>query len=275
MRLGREARVYWPKNDNMPAAFGDLFVNPVEVGELPDDAITHRSWRFSILPEDELHLPEGFAVVGASTHPMIRAIGKSLWRMRGRPDDRYRYMMFPKSHSKRSTRADRRHIDFEYGRIPEYFRRVYGELFRRIEYRPEIQAAVDEWASKNIDSSVIGVQIRTWRDHSKRYRKYHLPSMDRLRRLLGEAPGGARFLVVSDSDEPISTFAAELGADRLLQYPRTTGRSASWQSVAGIQEDLIDMLLLARTETMFASYLSTFSETAWWLGGARAEVEVF
>jgi len=38
---------------------------------------------------------------------------------------------------------------------------------------------------------------------------------------------------------------------------------------------LIDMLLLSRTKRLFASYLSTFSETAWWLGGTTAEVEVF
>jgi hypothetical protein len=40
-------------------------------------------------------------------------------------------------------------------------------------------------------------------------------------------------------------------------------------------EDLIDMLLLSRCEELFASYLSTFSETAWWLGGAKAKVAVF
>jgi hypothetical protein len=40
-------------------------------------------------------------------------------------------------------------------------------------------------------------------------------------------------------------------------------------------DDLIDMLLLARTRELFASYLSTFSEAAWWLGGARARVSVF
>ena len=38
---------------------------------------------------------------------------------------------------------------------------------------------------------------------------------------------------------------------------------------------LFDMLLLSRTSELFASYLSTFSETAWWLGGARAKVTVF
>jgi hypothetical protein len=35
------------------------------------------------------------------------------------------------------------------------------------------------------------------------------------------------------------------------------------------------MLLLARVRTLYASYLSTFGEAAWWLGGTAARVEVF
>jgi hypothetical protein len=42
-----------------------------------------------------------------------------------------------------------------------------------------------------------------------------------------------------------------------------------------MREDLIDMLLLARTRRLLVSYLSTFGETAWWLGGASADVTVF
>jgi hypothetical protein len=61
----------------------------------------------------------------------------------------------------------------------------------------------------------------------------------------------------------------------VLAYPRTTARADSWSTPQGIVEDLTDLLLLARTGTLFASYLSTFSEAAWWLGGAKARVEVF
>ena len=35
------------------------------------------------------------------------------------------------------------------------------------------------------------------------------------------------------------------------------------------------MLLLARTQQMYVSYMSTFSEVAWWMGGASADVSVF
>jgi hypothetical protein len=275
MRLAADARVHWAVTKNMPAAFDDLFVNDCAIDAVPADAAIYGSWRLAVLPQDEPYLPAGFATVGAGAHPVIRGLGKAWWNLTGRRSDRYRFMVFPKQHSRRSTRADARHIDLEYERIPQYFRDVYGELFRRIAVRPEIAAAVAEWATENLDEEVVGVQVRTWRDDARRHRKYHLPAVRRLTRLLDEAGAGARFFVVSDSDDVAPMLAARYGAERVLTYPRTTPRADSWLAPRGITEDLIDMLLLARTRRLFASYLSTFSEVAWWLGGTTARVSVF
>jgi len=275
MRLGDAARVHWAVNKNMPAAFAELFANDCSVAEVPADAALYASWRLAILPEDEEFLPAGFATVGAGAHPLIRGIGKAWWSLTGRRTDRYRYMLFPKSHSRRSARRDARHIDLEYGRIPQHFRDVYGPLFRRIAVLPEISARAAEWGAGRIDETTIGVQIRTWRDDPRRYRKYHLPAARRLARLLDGTDPRSRFLVVSDNDEIIGDLAARYGAERVLHFPRATARRDSWRTPEGIREDLIDMLLLARTRRLFASYLSTFSEAAWWLGGATASVAVF
>lgn len=275
MRLDADARVYWPVTENMPAPFDRLFANSCAVDSLPAGAQVYKSWRLAILPEDTARLPRNFAVVGSGTHPVLRGVGKLWWRVRGAPDDRYRYMLFPKQHSRRSTRRDGRDIDLEYGRIPEVMRRAYLPYFSRISIQPSIGARVDAWSKANLDADVIGVQVRTWRDYPRRYRKYHLPAQRRLVELMRTAALPSRFLVVSDSDEIIDLLAEKLGPERVLSFPRDTPRHASWQAPEGIIEDLIDMLLLARTHRLFASYLSTFSETAWWLGGAGADVTVF
>jgi len=275
MRLDADARVHWPVTPNMPARFEDLFANDCAVDTVPAGAAVHGSWRLEILPEDEPYLPVGFATVGGGAHPVVRGLGKLWWRLRGEPDDRYRYMVFPKQHSRRSTRADGRHIDLEYGRIPEYFRLVYGAFFGRIRVRPEIVERAESWARDALHGDLAGVQVRTWRDDPRRHRKYHRPAVGRLLRLLRAEPPTTRFLVVSDSDDVGPWLEAELGPGRVLQYPRTTVRHESWRSVEGMTEDLLDMVLLARMPTLFASYLSTFSETAWWLGGTRARVAVF
>lgn len=274
MRLATDARVYWPVTKNMPAAFGELFVNECGVDAVPAGARVYGSWRLAILPEDEAHLPAGFATVGAGAHPIVRGLGKAWWRLTGERTDRYRFMVFPKQHSRRSTRSDARHIDLEYERIPVHFRTLYGELFRRITVRPDLASAAADWAAAKLDDTVVGVQVRTWRDDARRHRKYHVPSLRRLTRLM-DASANARFLVVSDSDDVAPMLAQRYGAQRVIGYPRTTPRADSWLTPLGIQEDLIDMLLLARTQHLLASYLSTFSEVAWWLGGTKARVSVF
>jgi hypothetical protein len=274
MRLGERACVRWAVTHNMPAEFGDLFVNDSAIPAVPAGATEYCSWRLAVLPEDEPFLPAGFATVGAGAHPLIRGIGKAWWSVTGKRTDRYRYMVFPKQHSRRSARADARHIDLEYGRIPQHFRDVYLPLFRSIAVQPAIAARAAEWSGR-LDSDTIGVQIRTWRDDPRRYRKYHLPAVRRLARLLDAAPAKSRFLVVSDADEVIGDLEARYGAERVLHFPRSIPRSDSFRAADGTREDLIDMLLLARTRTLYASYLSTFSEVAWWLGGASANVAVF
>jgi len=275
LRISPDARVHWPTNDVMPADFSQLFENDCGIGEIPDGAQVYASWRLHLEPEDLAHLPQGFTAVGSSTHPLIRALGKSWWSLTGRKNDRYRYMIFPKSHSRRMTRADGKHVDLEYERIPAYFRELYGSLFQQIRVRPEIMRRADQWARANLDERVIGVQVRSWRDDARRHRKYHLPAMKRLHALMRNAGGDARFLVVSDSDQVVLDLAREFGNDRMLKFSRSTDREASWAGPEGITEDLIDMLLLSRCHFIFASYLSTFSEAAWWFGGAKARVSVF
>ena len=274
MRIGERACVRWAVNENMPAEFGDLFVNDCAVDEVPAGAAEYGSWRLAVLAEDEPFLPAGFATVGAGAHPFIRGLGKLWWNATGRRTDRYRYMVFPKQHSRRSARADARHIDLEYGRIPQHFRDVYLPLFRSIAVQPAIAERAAEWGAR-LEPDTIGVQIRTWRDAARRYRKYHLPAVRRLAKLLDAAPAGSRFLVVSDADEAIDDLVGRYGAQRVLHFPRMTPRRDSYRVANGTREDLIDMLLLARTRTLYASYLSTFSEVAWWLGGASADVTVF
>lgn len=275
MRLGDDVRVSWAVNRNMPAAFEELFSNDVAVLGIPEDAAVYASWRLAVLPEDEQHLPAGFATVGAGAHPVVRGLGKAWWSLTGRRTDRYRFMLFPKSHSRRSARADARHIDLEYERIPQYFRDVYAPLFRRISVRPDLERRVSEWAAANLAANAIGVQVRTWRDDPRRYRKYHRPSWRRLLRLVDAAPADAPLFVVSDSDDVVPQLRERYGEARVLEYARRTLRAESWRSPEGIAEDLIDMLLLARTQRLFLSYLSTFGEVAWWLGGTGARVAVF
>jgi len=275
VRMDPGARVYWPQTPNMPAAFHELFANDCGIDTLPAGAVEHRSWRLGLLDEDLDELPAGFATAGGGPHPLARRLGRLWWRLKGQPDDRYRYMIVPKKFSLKSMRADGRIIDFEYGRIPAYFLSVYAPIFANVTVLPEIRERIDAFARENFDAGIVGVQVRTWRDDARRHRKHHRPAVARLEALLASVAPERRFFVVSDDDEVVPWLGRVVGADRVLAFPRATARLESWRTPAGMVEDLIDMMLLSQAPELFASYLSTFSETAWWLGGARAKVTVF
>ena len=274
-RLDADARVFWPQTANMPASFSDLFADDCGVDAIPDAADEYCSWQLAILPEDRAHLPERFAEVVSASSPVTRKLRRFLAASGGEAEQRFRYLVLPKRFSKRNAGPDGRVIDFEYGRIPDYFRNIYAPLFASVTVQPVIQQRVDGWVQQHLDTDVTGLQVRTWRDSPRRHRKHYRPAVRRLLHLIEALPDTSRFFVVSDDDEVVPWLEQQLGVGRVLGYARATARNRSWETTEGMIEDLIDMLLLSRTQRMFASYLSTFSETAWWLGGAKARVEVF
>jgi hypothetical protein len=274
-RLDPGARVHWPQTPNMPAAFSDLFTNDCSIESVPAGAVEHCSWQLLVHPEDAAELPADFAAVVSSASPMRRRLQRLASNLRGQADDRYRYMISPKRFSMHPASPAGRAIDLEYNRIPQAIRDRYAGLFAQIVVSPQLLGRVDAFAAERLDAAVAGVQVRTWRDSPRRHRRYFRRAAGRLSRLLQAADPALRFFVVSDDDDAIAWLAGIVGASRVLSFPRSTARRMSWQSPAGMQEDLIDMLLLARTRELYASYLSSFSEVAWWLGGASARVTVF
>ena len=226
MRLGADSRVHWPVTKNMPAPFGELFVNDCAVDAVPPGAAVYGSWRLAD-PTARRAVFAGRFRDGGCRRASARArprqgvvdadgasapIGIGSWCFRSSIRAAPRAQMRGTSTS--STSAYR-----------STFASVYGELFRRIAVRPEIAAAAAAWAAANLDDDVVGVQVRTWRDDARRHRKYHVPALRRLTRLLDEAGPSARFLVVSDSDDVAPMLGERYGARRVL--------SLSAQHVAG------------------------------------------
>ena len=79
--------------------------------------------------------------------------------------------------------------------------------------------------------------------------------------------------MTSDSEDVKLRFK-ELYKDRVLIYNRETDIKTSRGNSFGIQEDFIEMLLLSKNNYIIGTYLSTFTEVAWWLGDAKAKVVV-
>lgn len=75
------------------------------------------------------------------------------------------------------------------------------------------------------------------------------------------------FYLASDDEDTIRDLNAKFG-DKIIVRDKELSRKTS----VGMQNALIDMLLLSKCKKIFGSYFSSFSEMASWIGGVELEV---
>ena len=238
MRLDSNHAVYWVKNKDLYCNFNDLFSNKIEVKDVPPYIRCYKPWRLAVLPQDDI--PEDFNSVTNDTNI-------------------FSYVD-----------PNGRNIDIEYDRIPMSVRQEYLKYFDKLIINPDILSEVQRF-SKKFDENTVSIHIRSWADDDERNQNYH-----RLQKFIDESKKfdeKTTFYLTSDSDYVKLKFR-EIYGDRLFMYDRKTSILDSRLNSFGIQEDFIEMLLLSKNSHIIGTYLSTYTEVAWWFGGATAKVVV-
>ena len=178
------------------------------------------------------------------------------WRLWPARSDR-----FPEGYRPTYPSPHRNGIDFAYGAVPPAVREAFLEVFRDLGPHGEVAAAVEGIVGDctNLDT---GMAVRTWVDAPERQKLFDRRAVE----AAIDAAEGPIF-VTSDSRKLVDDLAR--------RWPdRVVTSTAHVAGLVGDQRVLCDMLAVARCSRMWISLGSTFSEVAWWLGGARAEVRM-
>jgi hypothetical protein len=175
-------------------------------------------------------------------------------------------------------------IDHEYDRIPCAIRNSYLKYFTALVPTGFIKKEVEKFATE-FDNNTISVHIRSWTDawpapvrkymtdkgvKSAEDRSETLFSLEKVYRMLDKEEGSS-FFVSCDSKEVLRHITRRYGR-RVISYPHSV-KVGDRLSKRGMQEALIDLLLLSKNNRLKVSAYSTFSEVAWWFGGCTASVE--
>jgi hypothetical protein len=245
MRLDNDYRVHWTKNKDLTCEFSDLFLNDIEVKTVPTGAKMYPSWRLAVLDTDPI--PNGFTKVTADRDMAGNKFSFTCPRLRN--------------------------IDLEFSRIPPAVRTECVNKFSNLIINPEILEKAEKFSS-NFNDETISVHIRSWSDDIERKDSFH-----RLESFFASVKSNlinttdGNIYLTSDSDYVKNLFKTRYG-NRVLIYDRKTDIATSRFHSEGIKEDFIEMLLLSKNNKIIGTYLSTYTEVAWWLGGAKAEVEI-
>jgi hypothetical protein len=152
-------------------------------------------------------------------------------------------------------------IDFEFQRIPEKLKQEYSALFKGLQFTDHIVDQVQTFKNKHFDENTVSLHIRSWYDCM--WRKPSLFDLQNYADLISLYPN-SRFFLATDDVRVEKSLVGAFGADRFITLPMEDE----------YEYHLINLLLLAENKTIIGSLLSTYTEVAWWLGGATANVKI-
>jgi len=237
--ISGDVALHWPKNWACRCEFSDLFSN-----------------RFLLIDDDSVGLLKAKAAARENLIVM------DTWRLLPLSAE------IPKSYTHPFNVSNPRSVDFAYEHIPEHVRHSFAAQFRSLTPTAQIKKEVDSF-SRHFKHSTISVSIRSWPDCPER--ASGLFSIEDVYRQLDSWPA-TDFFVSCDSNLVIDQLRDRYG-DRILVYPKRTHANDRVSRV-GMQDILIDMLLLSKNKFLIASCFSTYPEVAWWFGGASAKVSL-
>jgi hypothetical protein len=137
------------------------------------------------------------------------------------------------------------------------------EYFGQLEPVPRVRNRVNQvWRGLGVKGRVVGFHIRGTDHRTAKERSTPDKFIKIADDLIRQDPS-IQFLVCADHEAPRQLLRKRYGDRILLSKPRSYNR----RTPAAVEDALVDLLLLGRTERIFGSYNSTFSVAAARWGG--------
>ena len=255
-KLGRIPILCWPKNIGNPR--GDFFninikeINWEQLKNLPvKKKEYYREWK------DNLYSRKKFLIMNS-------------WRLLLLKNE------IPKKFARVWPTLKGNNIDFEYLRIPKKLREEIVLQFKKLKPQEEISKKVEEFVKKQNIEKCIGVHIRR-RDFKHSPDGRGKISTDekfiaRMNDLINLSPK-VKFFLSTDSKKTEKKFLKIFG-DKIIIYNKKEQNVPEELCTNPGKDGLIEMLILSKTKKIFGTYLSTFTEAAWWFGGGNKDIEI-
>lgn len=256
--LGREPLLHWPKNVLMGCDFNKLFdykikeISKEEVERIKKegDSEIYRDWL------DNRYVKNKYLVI-------------QCWRFLMKKGE------LQKRFAKVYPTMKGNNIDFEYGRVPEEVKQDVLKWIKKVEVKQDILKQVDEFYKKNNIVDLIGIHLRRTDFKQSPDGRGEISTdeslFQKIDEILKKNPN-QKFFLCTDSKET-ENLVKNKYKDKIIIYPKTKAVEWDMTKPEASRCALIEVLLLSKTKKILGTYLSTFTELAWWFGNCKQEVE--
>lgn len=157
------------------------------------------------------------------------------------------------------------YFDFKYNKLSEDQKIYFKQYFNKLQIKKELTTKAEDFFSLNLNN-VSAYSIRTWYEAPQRRILFDYPTLEGL---IGLEQNNKVF-INCDSKEITDKLISKFG-NKIICFPKQTFHGDRYSEI-GMQDTLIDLLLVSMSKNIKLSYLSSFPEIAWWIGGCTDNV---
>ena len=161
-------------------------------------------------------------------------------------------------------------IDFKYNNIPTTIKDEYLQLLKKLEINDNINNVINRITSKY--QEFLSVHIRTWktfgslednRSDLPRYNHY-LKNRDYFIEYINKSNYKDVFISTDNKDE-IQYIIKNINNKNIFFTERN-------ENLSNLQNDFIDIIILSKGKEIIGSFISTFTEMAWWYSNCNKNI---
>ena len=161
-------------------------------------------------------------------------------------------------------------IDYKYNNIPTTIKDEYLQLLKKLEINDNINNVINRITSKY--QEFLSVHIRTWktfgslednRSDLPRYNHY-LKNRDYFIEYINKSNYKDVFISTDNKDE-IQYIIKNINNKNIFFTERN-------ENLSNLQNDFIDIIILSKGKEIIGSFISTFTEMAWWYSNCNKNI---
>jgi hypothetical protein len=247
--------LHWPKNVLMGCDFSEIFdLSIKEISEKDVEKIKEDNWEFYRDWRDNINSNKKFQIF-------------QCWRFLALPGE------IEKKFAKTYPSLKGNNIDFEFERIPEKIKKSILSYLKRIKPKKNILKRVDNFLKGEDFGNIVGVHVRRTDFKNSPDGRGNISTNDlffkRIEEILKKNPK-KKFFLCTDSEETQNLFKKKF-KEKIIHTKKKNWDMSSHEASL---DSLADLLILSKTKHILGTYLSTFTEIAWWIGNCEAKVEI-
>lgn len=161
-------------------------------------------------------------------------------------------------------------IDLEYERVPEEVKNEFLPYFKKLVPADSLRKEIESFSQEKDIPNAIGIHARRTEFLMNADGRGQVSTDERFFEAMENMGKDKKFFLATDSKETEKNFIKRFG-ERVIVFPKKNWNKDTRRSM---EEAVIDLFLLSKTRYILGTYMSTFTEVAWWLGGCKAKVEI-